>query len=66
LAEILLVELLLLLHPSSIFSLLHSLLIADHQSYLANLFSLYSQSCYELFAWLLTTAEAAKSGSIVQ
>jgi hypothetical protein len=45
--------------------LLHSLLITDHQSNLADLFSLDSQSCDELIARLLAATEAAKTSSIV-
>jgi hypothetical protein len=66
LSKLLIIELLLLLHLSVELSLLHRLLIAHHQSDLANLFSLHSKTLNELLSRLLVATESAETHSIVE
>ena len=66
LSELLIVELLLLLHLCSILRLLHGLLIAHHDGDLADLFGLHSQALDKLLTRLLVATETAKTHTIMK
>lgn len=66
LSELLIVELLLLLHLCSKLCLLHGLLVAHHESDLADLFSLHSQALNKLFTRLLVATETTEPHTIMK